>query len=315
MTGYLVRRFLASIVVMVGVTMIAFVLRALLPGSLARDIIGPKATALEVHAFNVQNGLNKPLPVQYVDFLDKLVHGNLGYSFRLNQSVDSLISHEIPKDAVLLGIAFLLSIFVAVPVGLMQAVRRNRAGDYLGTTVAFILYAMPDFLLGLLMIALFAVHFHWFPSEAPQEPTITGVLAHFGGLVLPIVTEILVGYAAFSRYMRSSAIDSLTQDYVRTARAKGLSERAVISRHVLRNSLIPMATLIGLSIPLIFTSGLLIEAVFNFPGVGYQFWQSSVGGDYPVTIGITVLIGALVVAGNLLADVAYVVLDPRVRYT
>jgi peptide/nickel transport system permease protein len=141
------------------------------------------------------------------------------------------------------------------------------------------------------------------------------VLSDFKALVLPIVTEILVGYAGFSRYMRSSAIDSLSQDYVRTARAKGLSERAVLRRHIVRNSLIPMATLIGLSIPVIFTSGLLIEYVFNFQGLGLEFYQSSVVGDYPVTIGITVFIAALTVLGNLLADVAYAVLDPRVRYS
>jgi peptide/nickel transport system permease protein len=314
--GYMIRRFVQALVVMIGVTIIAFVLRDLLPGTLAGDLLGPRATAAQLHTFNVENGLNRPLPVQYLKFLDQLVlHHNLGYSFKQNQSVDAIIVHNVPRDGVLLGISFVISVLVAIPIGILQAVRRNRGGDYAGTAFAFFMYAIPDFLLGLILVAILAVKFRVFPPEAPTANTITGVLSDFKALVLPIVTEILVGYAGFSRYMRSSAIDSLSQDYVRTARAKGLSERAVLRRHIVRNSLIPMATLIGLSIPVIFTSGLLIEYVFNFQGLGLEFYQSSVVGDYPVTIGITVFIAALTVLGNLLADVAYAVLDPRVRYS
>ncbi len=316
MIGYIIRRIVAALVVILGVTIIAFLLRDLLPGSLAGDLLGPKATAAEIHTFNVENGLNRPLPVQYLKFLDQLVlHHNLGYSFKQNQSVNAIIVHNVPRDGVLLGISFVISVLLAVPIGILQAVRRNKASDYAGTAFAFFMYAIPDFLLGLILIAVLAIDFKVFPPTAPANNTITGVLGNFKGLVLPIVTEILVGYAAFSRYMRSSAIDSLTQDYIRTARAKGLSERAVLVHHVVRNSLIPMATLIGLSIPLIFTSGLLIEYVFNFQGLGLEFYASSVDGDYPVTIGITIFIAALTVVANLLADVAYAVLDPRVRYS
>jgi peptide/nickel transport system permease protein len=315
MTGYIIRRILQAVVVMLGVTIIAFLLRDLLPGSLARDIIGAKATNAQIAAFNQQNGLNRPLWVQYGKFLWQLLHGNLGYSFKLNQSVDSVLNHNLPRDGLLLGISFVASVIVAVPVGVYQAVHRNKFVDYFGTAFAFFMYAIPDFLLALILIAVFAIHWHLFPATAPLDPTITGVLRHFKGLVLAIVTEILVGYAAYSRYMRSSTIDSLTQDYVRTARAKGLSEGAILRRHVVRNSLIPMATLIGLSLPVIFTSGLLIEYVVNFQGIGLEFYASSVDGDYPVTIGVTIVIGALTILGNLLADVAYAVLDPRVRYS
>jgi peptide/nickel transport system permease protein len=312
--GYIVRRLAQAVVVVLGVTVLAFVLRQLLPGNLARDL-DPRATVAQEKVIDAQLGLNHPLPVQYFKFLDQLIHGNLGYSYIYNQTVDSLVQHEILRDVVLLGLAFIISVLLAVPVGLLQAVRRNRAADYVGTTVAFFFYALPDFLLGILLVAVFADHFHFFDPTAPNLP-ITGVLSHFWrGLTLPLVTEILVGYAAYSRFMRSSAIDSLTQDYIRTARAKGLSERAVLFRHVLRNSLIPMATLIGLSLPVIFTSGLLIEAVFNFNGVALQFYTSSTRGDFPTVFGLTVLIGAFTVIGNLLADIAYAVLDPRVRYS
>jgi peptide/nickel transport system permease protein len=314
MIGYVIRRLVQAVLVILGVSIIAFVLRSLLPGNLARDI-DPHATPAQIRVIDHQLGLDRPVVVQYFKFLNNLIHGNLGYSYHSNQTVDSLIQHEILRDVLLLGLAFVISVLLAVPIGLLQARRRNSATDYIGTSVAFFFYAIPDFLLGLLLVAIFADHFHWFSPTAPNLP-IGGVLHHFWkGLTLPLVTEILVGYAAYSRYMRSSSIDSLTQEYIRTARAKGLSEGAILRRHVLRNSLIPMATLIGLSLPVIFTSGLLIEAVFNFQGVGLQFFNSSVDGDYNTVFGLTVLIGAATVIGNLLADIAYAVLDPRVRYS
>jgi peptide/nickel transport system permease protein len=314
MVGYIVRRILQAIVVLIGVTIIAFVLRDLLPGSLARDL-DPKATPLQIKVIDNQLGLDHSALRQYFTFLDQLLHGNLGFSYHYNQTVDSIIQHEILRDVVLLGLATVVAIIIAVPIGIYQAYRRNSATDSVGTAVAFFFYAIPDYVLGLLLVALLADHFHLFSATAPNLP-ITGVLKDFwSGLALPVLTEILVGYAAFSRYMRSSAVDSLTQDYIKTARAKGLSERTILFRHVLRNSLIPMATLIGLSLPLILTSGLLIEAVFNFQGVALQFFNSSVEGDYPTVFGITILIGVVTVVGNLLADVAYALLDPRVRYS
>ncbi|HTA00543.1 MAG TPA: ABC transporter permease, partial [Streptosporangiaceae bacterium] len=245
---------------------------------------------------------------------NQLLHGNLGFSFKQNMTVDAIVVHDLPNDIVLVGVSLVLALLIAIPLGIVQAVRRNKLTDYTATGIAFVLYSMPAYLLGLLLIAAFAVNLRLLPAEAPQASTIGGVLADPSGLVLPVATLTLVTVALFSRYMRSSAIDTLTQDYIRTARAKGLRQSAILSRHLLRNSLIPVATLVGISIPGILTFGLIIEQLFNFPGVGLAYFNAAVNGDYPVVFGITVLVAVATVLGNLIADVAYAVLDPRVRY-
>jgi peptide/nickel transport system permease protein len=312
--GFIIRRIGQAIIVILGVTIIVFILRHLLPGSIARAILGIRATPVAVAAFNRQNGLNNPLPLQYVTFLNQLLHGNLGYSFKQNMTVDSIVVHDLPNDLVLVGVSLVIALLIAIPLGIVQAVRRNKLTDYTATGIAFVLYSMPAYLLGLLLIAFFAVNLRLLPAEAPQASTIGGVLADPSGLVLPVATLTLVTVALFSRYMRSSAIDSLTQDYIRTARAKGLRQSAILYRHLLRNSLIPVATLVGISIPGILTFGLIIEQLFNFPGIGLAYFNAAVNGDYPVVFGITVLVAVATVLGNLIADVAYAVLDPRVRY-
>jgi peptide/nickel transport system permease protein len=312
--GYIIRRIGKAMIVLLGVTIIVFILQHLLPGSIARAIIGPRASALQIAEFNRQYGLDRPLPVQYFSFLDQLIHGNLGYSFKQNMSVDAIVVHDLPNDVLLVGISLVLALLIAIPVGVLQAVRRNKAADYVATGISFVLYSMPSYLLGLLLIAVFAVNLRLLPAEAPQLPTITGVLSNPAGLVLPIATLTLVTCALFSRYMRSSAIDSLAQDYIRTARAKGLGQAAILSRHLLRNSLIPVVTLVGISLPGILTFGLIVEQLFNFPGIGLAYFNAAVDGDYPVVFGVTVIVAMATVLGNLLADVAYAVLDPRVRY-
>jgi peptide/nickel transport system permease protein len=314
LTGYIIRRIGQAVIVLAGVTVIVFILQHLLPGSIARAIIGPRATPLQIATFNRQNGLDRALPLQYASFFNQLIHGNLGYSFKQNMSVDAIVLHDLPNDALLVGVSLVLALAIAIPVGMLQAVRRNRLTDYAATGISFILYSMPSYLLGLLLIAVFAVNLKILPAEAPQAPTITGVLADPAGLVLPIATLTLVTCALFSRYMRSSAIDSLAQDYIRTARAKGLGQAAILSRHLLRNSLIPVATLVGISLPGILTFGLIIEQLFNFPGIGLAYFNAAVNGDYPVVFGVTVLVALATVTGNLLADIGYAVLDPRVQY-
>jgi peptide/nickel transport system permease protein len=296
------------------VTVVVFILRHLLPGSIARAIIGVRATPLQVATFNRENGLNRSLPLQYVTFLNQLLHGNLGYSFKQNMSVDAIVVHDLPNDLLLVGVSLVLALLIAIPVGILQAVRRNKALDYAATGISFILYSMPAYLVGLLLIAFFAVNLRVLPAEAPQQPTIGGVLSDPAGLVLPIATLTLITVALFSRYMRSSAIDSLAQDYIRTARAKGLRQTSILYRHLLRNSLIPVATLVGISMPGILTFGLIVEQLFNFPGIGLAYFNAAVNGDYPVVFGVTVLVAAATVLGNLIADIAYALLDPRVRY-
>jgi peptide/nickel transport system permease protein len=313
-TGYILRRIAQAVIVLLGVTLLVFILQHLLPGNIARAIIGPRATGAQIAAFNREYSLDRPLPVQYLSYLNQIIHGNLGYSFKQNMSVDAIVLHDLPNDILLVGTSLVLALLIAIPLGIAQAVRRNRLTDYAATGISFLLYSMPSYLLGLLLISVFAVNLRVLPAEAPQQPTIAGVLSDPAGLVLPIATLTLVTCALFSRYMRSSAIESLAQDYIRTARAKGLGQLAILSRHLLRNSLIPVVTLVGISLPGILTFGLIVEELFNFPGVGLAYFNAAVNGDYPVVLGVTVLVGLATVIGNLFADIAYALLDPRVRY-
>lgn len=315
MTRYLLRRIVQSLIVILGVSIIAFFLQHIIPGGEARALLGPKATQAQIDAFNQQNGLNHPVYIQYFDYLDHLVHGNLGRSYKLNEPVTSVLRQDMPKSILLVGSALILSILIALPVGVAQAVRRNRTLDYVGTGLSFFLYSMPTFWAGQIVILLFAEKLNLFPAEAPQGSTLGQILSQPSGLVLPIITLALITYASFSRYMRSSAIEALAQDWIRTAKAKGLSNKAILFRHMLRNALIPIATLVGLSLPGVFTAGLVTEQVFNFPGTGLDFYNAAVSRDFPLLLGIILIVSVATVIGNLLADIAYAVLDPRVRYS
>lgn len=315
MTGYVVRRLLQGVVVVLGVTLLTFVLENLVASGphLARAIIGPKATPAQIASFVRSYGLDRSLPVQYWAFLDKLVHGNLGYSYKLNRSVDSIVATGLPRDAVLVVPATVLSLVIGVPVGVAQARRRNGVVDLAATGAAFVLYSMPSFWLGLLLVDVFAVVTGLLPDQAPQGATIGQVLSDPVALILPVLTLTLTSVALYSRYARSSVIEQLAQSYVRTARAKGLSERLVCWRHVVRNALGPIVTLVGLSLPAVFTGALITEFIFNFPGNGLAFYNAAISYDYPVELGIAFLVGLATVVGNLLADIGYAVLDPRIR--
>ncbi len=315
MTGYIVRRLLQAVVVILGVTMIAFGLEHLIPGGIARAILGPRATPVSIAAWNKENGYDSPIWYQYWIFLDHLLHGNLGFSYKLNRSVDSIVASDLPRDVLLVGTSLVLAVVIAVPVGIVQAVKRNKGWDYAGTATSFVLYSMPSYALGLILIALVRHNHQGVAGRGPARHHRRCPIAPTRpDWCLPVVTLTLVTYALFSRYMRSAAIDNLAQDYIRTARAKGLSENAVLSRHLLRNSLVPVATLVGLSLPAVLTAGLVIEYLFNFQGLGLEYFNAATSDDFPVMLGITVLVGLATVFGNLLADIAYAVLDPRVRY-
>jgi peptide/nickel transport system permease protein len=313
--GYLLRRLVQSLGVVIVVTVIVFLLLHLLPGGPARAVLGNRATPLQIAQFNQQNGLDRPLVLQYLGYLRRWSTGNFGFSYNLNQSVSSLLVQRLPKTLVLNALALLLTLVVAVPVGIYQAERRNRAFDYIATGLSFVFYAAPTFLLGLVLIVVFSSHLGWVSPEAPQADGITPIFADFPAMILPIVTLALLSIAGFSRYMRSSVLDNISQDYVRTARSKGCSSGRVLRRHVLRNALIPIATLAGLSLPTLFAGALVTESIFNFPGMGLLFWQSAQTSDYPVELAVVLVTAVATVIGNLLADVAYVVLDPRVRYS
>jgi peptide/nickel transport system permease protein len=313
-TAYLLRRTGQAIVVVIGVMIVTFALIHLEPGSAARATLGTKANSERIAVFNAANGLNRPLAAQFASFVQQAAQGNFGTSYSLHQPVSTLMAQRLPRDAVLLGLSTLVALTVALPMGVYQAVRRGRAADHVLTVISFVLYSMPDFFFALLLIALFSVQLHLLPSQAPQAESVGGILADPRALVLPVVTLSLVSVAGFSRYMRSSAISTLAQDYVLVARAKGLPDRLVLRRHVLRNSLLPVITVLGLAAPTIVTGAVIAESVFNYPGMGLLFYQAATSKDYPVLLGSTLVVGVATVVGSLLADIAYSLLDPRIRY-
>ncbi|HLH47122.1 MAG TPA: ABC transporter permease [Acidimicrobiales bacterium] len=315
MTGYLIRRAGQAVVVIIGVMILTFIMIHLEPGSAARATLGTRASASRIALFNHTYGLNRPLYRQFGTYVDQVVHGNLGTSFSLQQPVSTLIAQRLPRDAILLGLSTILALVIAIPLGIYQAVRRNGVGDYVLTSVSFTLYSMPDFFFALLLIALFAVQLHILPPEYSQQTTsVLGIIEHPRQLVLPVLTLALISVASFSRYMRSSVIDALAEDYVRLARAKGLSQRVILFRHVLRNSMLPIITVLGLSLPGIVAGAVIAEEVFNYPGMGLLFFQAATSHDFPVLLGSTLVVGVATVIGSLLADIAYAAFDPRVRY-
>ena len=315
MLGYIIRRVLQAILITIGVTLIVFILLHLIPGgSVARNILGPRADAEQIAAFNRENGLDQPLPVQYLTYLWQLLHGNFGFSYKLNQSVGSLLLQYLPKTLLLLGLSYIVAIAIAIPLGIYQAVRRNKIDDYFFTGASFVLYSMPVFWLGIILIVIFTFQLHWLPSEGPQGAFVTDDFSQLTSLILPVATLSLVEIASFSRYMRSSTLENMVQDYTRTARAKGASNSRVLFVHVLRNAMIPILTLIGLSVGYVFSGALITEALFNYPGIGYIFWNATLTTDYPIILGVIVVTGFATVLGSLMADILYAVADPRVRY-
>jgi peptide/nickel transport system permease protein len=314
MTGYVLKRIGQAVIVLLLVTIIMFIMFHLLPGNPARAELGVKAQPAAVAAFDKLQGLNRPIWYQFYLYVDHLVHGNLGFSYIQNASVGLLFEQRFPKTIILLGLATIVAIVVAIPLGILQAVRRNKVEDYVLTGGSFVLYSFPTFWLGIILIEIFAISLHILPPTAPEGTSVGAILSDWQGMILPVMTLALVSIASYSRYMRSSMIDSLAQDYIRTAKAKGLSQRAILFRHALRNSLIPMATLIGLSIPGVLSGAVITEEVFNYPGVGLLFVQSATSEDFSVLLGLTLVAAIGVIVGNLIADIGYAVLDPRIRY-
>ena len=314
MVSFLIRRVGQSIFVLFIVTAGTLGLVHLFPGGPVRALLGVRASPPLINYYNNLYGFDKPFYEQYLKWVGQLLHGNLGFSDKLNLSVSALIAQDLPKTAILAILGFFFALLFGIPLGVYQAVKRNSLGDYVLTGVSFLGYSTPTFFLGLVLVDWFAVDSHLFPPFAPQSNSILGILGNPHALVLPVFTYAFGFYAIWSRYMRSNVLDNLVQDYVRTARAKGASERQVIWGHVFRNSLVSIVTLLGLSLPALVGGAILIEVVFNFPGMGLAFYQAALNNDFNVLLGFTVIATTATIVGNLLADVGYGVLDPRVRY-
>jgi peptide/nickel transport system permease protein len=313
MVSYLVRRLVTSVLVVIGVSIFIFILLHAIYPSPARDVLGLSARPAQIAAWNKANGYDDPVVVQYLRYMNNLVHGNLGYSYAENQTVLALFQERVWRSVYLSGISLLIAVVIALPLGIFQAVKRNSIGDNVATSGAFILYSMPSFFLGLILIQVFALTFPIFNFEASQSLSVWAVMGDWYSMTLPIMTLALIVVASFSRYMRSSSMDVLAQDYIKVARAKGLPERLVLWRHLFRNASLPMVTLIGLSLPALLAGNLIIESLFNYQGLGLLFYESLNKVDYPVMLAYTLAGAVLVVVGNLIADIALTIADPRIR--
>ncbi len=295
------------------VTFLTFLILHLLPGGAARSALGLDATQAQIDAYYAQMGYDKPFLTQFGLYIQRLLSGDLGYSFRLNQPVADVIFQRLPKTVLLSLLATTLAVVVAVPLGAIQAVYRNTRIDYAITSMALLAYATPLFFLGIIFIVVFSQLWPILPPQAPQGFTVAEILSNWHGLVLPVVTLAIVALAAFTRYVRSTMVDNLNENYIRTAKAKGLSPSRVTIRHALRNSLFPVITLLGMYIPALFSGALVVEQLYNYPGMGLMFWQATQTRDYPILLASTLIVSLATVIGALIADVLYAVADPRVR--
>jgi peptide/nickel transport system permease protein len=300
-TAYLTRRILQAIGVVLLVTLIVFGLIKLAPAGTSADVLGT-------------GSMHQQFLLQYLSWLGRVLHGDLGFSPPRNESVNSVLAASLPRTLALMGISTLLALVVAIPLGLLQATRRGRVEDRVLGGLTYVFYGTPTFVLGALLVLFFAVDKHIFGAEGPQAPGIIGVVSDVRDLTLPVLTLALVTIATFARYVRSAALESLAQEYVEAARARGGGQGRVVGTHVLRNSLVPVVTLVGLSFPQIVGGAVVVESLFNIQGMGWQIWQAVLNHDFAVTLGFTLVIGVAAAVGSLLADVSYAVLDPRVRY-
>jgi len=295
--------------------MITFAMEHALPGNLAHDLLGARATALSIAAFNRQYGLNKPLVEQYLLFVKNICMGNFGYSFSENRPVIDVLATDLPKSGVLVGAALIISIVIGTALGIVQGWRSGKLADRICGVLEFVVYASPSFAVGILLIELLAVRLHWFPAEAPQGATIGAVLLDPVGMVLPVATLSMIGISLFARYARASSMDVMQQRYIIQARMSGIGELGVLRRHVVRNAALPIITIAGITLPWMVTGGLVVEYVFNYPGMGIAYLKAAEGQDYALEIAIAFVIAVLTILGNLLADIGYALLDPRVDYS
>lgn len=313
MTAYLVRRAGTSLIVIFGIALVTFMATHVIAPDPARALLGIKASPAAVAAFDRAHGYDRPAIIQFFSYLWGLVHGNLGFSYKLDQSVASLIAENAPHSMWLSGSALVISLLIAVPLGIFQAVKRNSIADQGITALAFTTYSMPQNFLGILLIGGLAISLHLFPAEASQNEGIIPFILAWHDNFLPILTLVATNVAGYSRYMRSSALDALAQDYIRLARAKGLPERTVLLRHLVRNASLAMVTLVGVSIPALFAGNLIVEDLYNSHGLGLLFINELANEDFSTVIALTLIAGVATVVGNFAADVALTVADPRIR--
>jgi peptide/nickel transport system permease protein len=316
-TGFFVRRLGSSLLMLVALSMLVFGLLRLTPGDPVDAYVDPQAglSLADRERLRQRLGLDLPLPAQYAIWAGEVLRGNLGYSTQYNRiAVLRLLGERIGPTALLMGMGFAIAIVLGIVTGTIAAVRRNSALDVTLAVLALVGLSSPAFLNALLGLFVFSVWLHWAPSGGMSTPGVPqsawGLLQH---LILPALLLALGQTALIMRYMRASLSEVLSQDYIRTARAKGVRPFWVIAKHALRNAMLPVVTLIGASLGTAVGGAVFIESVFNWPGMGLLLINAVEARDYPVIMGATLLVGVCVLAANLLADLAYAAIDPRVR--
>jgi ABC-type dipeptide/oligopeptide/nickel transport system permease component len=316
MVAFLVRRLLTMLLVFWVISVLIFAMVHLAPGDPVSMMIPPDqynaGTAEYLAQVRAELGLDRPLPLQYFSWLGDALTGNLGYSVASNRPVVDLIAERIGPTIELMGLSLLLGLVVAVPLGVLAAVKRNGVVDYVATLVSLVTISTPTFFLGIVAIYVFSLRLGWLPSAGMSDPTDQSVPDILRHLVMP-VTILGLGMAGqFTRYVRASMVSELSSDYVRTALAKGVGMRTVLFRHVLRNAMIPVITVVALSFPALLGGAVVVEQVFAWPGMGQLSVTAVQRQDYSVIIGFALLVAVLVLVSNLLADLLYSVVDPRV---
>jgi len=323
MSRYAIRRVLQAIPILFIISIILFLLVRSAPGGpLTAARRNPNITLEQIAALEHKLGLDLPLHVQYWNWLKSVFRGDLGESIKFHRPVTEMIVERIPNTLLLVGISFLLTIIIAIPVGILTARKQYSLFDHIVTTITFMGQSLPVYWLGLGLIILFYVKLQnpitgnpLFPSGGLNTIGLEGnILDAAWHLVLPVIALSAGWIAWYSRFLRSSMLDVLHEAYVRTARGKGISERGVYYNHALRNAIIPLITMVALDIPSFFAGALFVETIFSWPGMGRLFWDAARGRDYPVLLGVVMITAVLIISCNILADLFYGLLDPRVKY-
>jgi len=304
MAAYLLRRFLGSALILLGISLVTFVLLYLLPADPARQIAGRSATAATVESIREQLGLNLPFYERYLRYLGGLLQGDLGRSYIQKTEVNTLIASRLPPSLLLMAAGIFAELLIGLTVGIVAAVRRRTKLDQSLMVFSFVGVSAPQFVVGILLIYVFAYWLGWFPLSGYGTP------AH---LVLPALTLGFLGAGWYARMMRSSMLDVLQQDFIRTARAKGLGKARVVLRHAVPNALLPVVAMVGIDIGILMSGIVVVEAVFGWPGIGQLAWQAIQRVDIPIIMGVTLVAACAIVIGNLIADMVALFIDPRIK--
>jgi len=319
MGSYIVRRLLIAIPTIIVISFVVFAILALAPTDPLASFAADPRVPPEVRA-NIRHslGLDDPWPIRYVKWATSLAQGDFGYSFMSHSPVIDLLMQRLPNTLAVVGVAYVIGVLLAIPIGMISAVRRYSLFDHVATTFAFIGFSVPTFFTGILLIIVFSINLRWFPfiyDSTLQIHDLSSFLDQVKQSIMPITVLALFDTATIARYTRAEMLEHLPLDYVRTARSKGLQEQVVVLRHVLRNSLIPVVTLVALGVPAVFGGAIVTEQIFRVPGIGELLVRSIGDGDTPVVAAILLIFAVLVVLFNLLADIMYAVLDPRIKYS